>query len=31
MENMSKLFAGEDIETGEKYAEATLITAENAA
>ena len=31
MEDMGKLFAGEAIETGEKYAEATLITAENAA
>lgn len=31
MEDMGKLFAGETIETGEKYAEATLITADNAA
>ena len=31
VEDMGKLFAGETIETGEKYAEATLITADNAA
>lgn len=31
VEQMGKLFAGETIETGEKYAEATLITAANAA
>ncbi len=31
VEQMGRLFAGETIETGEKYAEATLITAENAA
>lgn len=31
VEDLGKLFAGETIETGEKYAEATLITAENAA
>ena len=31
VEQMGKLFAGETIETGEKYAEATLITADNAA
>ncbi len=30
VEDMGRLFAGESIETGEKYAEATLITAENA-
>ena len=31
VEQMGKLFAGETIETGEMYAEATLITADNAA
>ena len=31
VEQMGKLFAGETIEQGEMYAEATLITAENAA
>ncbi len=31
VEQMGKLFAGETIETGEMYAEATLITPENAA
>ena len=30
VEDLGRLFAGESIETGEKYAEATLITAENA-
>ena len=31
VEDLGRLFAGETIETGEKYAEATLITADNAA
>ena len=31
VEQMGRLFGGETIETGEMYAEATLITAENAA
>lgn len=31
VEQMGRLFAGETIETGEMYAEATLITADNAA
>ena len=31
VEQMGKLFAGETIETGEMYAKATLINADNAA